>query len=242
MSLMSTATRQIRSQSRLIHTSSQRLGFMEWFQHKKDQEAKEKSLEKAKDIKEVIADAENDKVQLKKLEKIEFIGKIKKEYDGKSIEERLQGFQIEHWLNKKKIQDPAEFEELLKNTYTQLTKIKASSLDHIDLSSLQLRFQFTTQIQAQSGHLLPDSLLSRVSNATDLLQYFNKSIITGAAANYNPHHLNLEKLKEGLNAANVTVLPPVNSKMRKIKFKSLLKKAREEEQAKVESLIEGARA
>ncbi|KAH3683582.1 hypothetical protein WICPIJ_005429 [Wickerhamomyces pijperi] len=231
--------RQTRGQARLIHTSSKRLGFMDWFQHKKDQESKQK-VEKAKDIKEVISDAENNRVELKKIEKIEFIGKIKPDYESKPIEERLQGFKIEHWLNKQKITDSSEFQTLLLQTYTDLTQTPVSSLTEVNLSDLKLRFDYTLAVQSKSGHLIPDFQLSKLSTGAELFQYFERYLKTGEIHNYNPHHLDLSKLE--FTAPNITVQKPVNSKQRKTKFRALLKEARAEEASKVDQLIESARA
>ncbi|KAH3680575.1 hypothetical protein WICMUC_000249 [Wickerhamomyces mucosus] len=239
------------NQLKLIHTTSKNLGFMDWFNYKKEQEQQIKNnnktaVEKPQNINEVISNVENNQIEFKKVEKIEFIGKIKNKIQLIPIDERLNGFKIDHWLNKEKILKLQDFEKLLIDTYNELIDDeKINQLDQINLIDLQLRFNYTLKIQSKSGYLIPDFILTKISTGKDLFDYFkdkkiivNSNEINSISKFQNPLHLNLSNLK--FTAQNISIETSINSKQRKSNFKKLLKLAKFEEQNKIDSLIQQA--
>jgi hypothetical protein len=205
---------------------------MDWFKMKKDQEKKEKP----EDINSVMAKAEEGEIQVTKVDKIEFIGKKSAPVDSRSLSQRLNGFHVKHWLSKDKIVDQNQYNKLILDEYNKLTKKSVTQLEDVDLSNLNTRFQITKQVQAQSGRLIPDYILTKAINGASLSAYFDK-LLHGTPSK---EHLSLEQLQ--ISSENVYLEPAVTSRERKSKFKNLLKEASLAQEQKTEKLIQGVRA
>lgn len=222
---------------RLLHTSSVQYGFMDWFSMKKDQQKKK---EKAEDTSKVIERAEKGEVQVTKVEKIEFIGKKKDPADLRPISERLQGFSIKPWLSKSKVTTADEFKNIILSNYTKFTKKTTDDLSQVDLKNLNLRFDLTKAVQAESGYLIPDYVLTKANDGSVLQQYFEQKILTGDYLITNPEHLDIEDFE--YSSPNISVKMNVTTKERKSKYKKLLKEAKAAQEAKAAELMKGVGA
>lgn len=218
--------------TRRIHTSRAARGFMDWFKMKQQQQKKKP----AETLDSVIAKAEEGEITVTKLDKIEFIGKKGALKDDRPLAERLQGFHVKHWLNKTKMTDVTQFDKLIIDEYNKLTQSCVTQLDQVDLSNLNTRFQVSKQVQAASGYLIPDLVLTRASSGEALHAHFDK-LINGTP---NAHHLSIDDL--AFTSNNVYVQPHVTSRQRKTKFRQLLKEAKLAQEQKTEELIQGVRA
>lgn len=224
-----------RTTVRRLHTSRVSYGFMDWFKMKKAEERKPKP--KAEDINTVMAKAEEGEVTVTKMDKIEFIGKkSKKPQDTRPLAERLNGFHIKHWIAKEKVTDEAQFAKLIIDEYNKLVPNNVASVKDVNLANLNLQFQVTKQVQAKSGYLIPDLVLTRASNGQVLLDHFDK-LMNGTQSKY---HLTLDDIP--VTSENVYIQPSVTSRERKTKFKKLLKEAKKAQDEKTEQLIQGVRA
>ncbi|CCH46009.1 54S ribosomal protein L13, mitochondrial [Wickerhamomyces ciferrii] len=242
----STITKQITRQSsglvRSLHTTRPSLGFMDWFKMKKDQKEVEKKNEiKPRATTEVIKDAEEDKIEVKKVNKIEFIGLKKDPRDELSLGERLNGFHIKHWLNKEKVSSVEKLDEILKNEYQSLKGgKKVKSLDDINLDDLQFRFNYTLKIQEKTGYIIPDYILTKAYSPNILKNYFIKEVFTGRILKKDPEHLSHTELS--YKSDNIYIHTPVSDHKADKKYKKLLKKARKDQLLKSEQLIKEADA
>lgn len=221
--------------TRFIHTTRPSLGFLGWLDFKKEQEKKPASTT------EIMKKAEEDKLEVTKVDKIEFIGKDIDPRELIPVHERLNGFRIQPWLNKKKV-TVENLDQVLIEAYESVTKQKVSKPEEISLEDLQFRFDYTKKLQELSGYIIPDHILTRAINASMLQKFFIESIFTGLYYKKNPDSLSHEELKQkGFTAANIYIESPVSDAEAKKKYKRLLKKAKKQQTLKSEQLIEEAR-
>lgn len=240
MMLGRSITKQTLTHTRSIHTTRPVLGFMDWLDFRKTQKKKEP---KPAPTSEVIKKAEEGEIEVTKVQKIEFIGKDIDPRELLPISERLKGFQITHWLNKEKVNDPAQLDELLIATFQKITGKEVSSPSEIILDDLQLRFDYSVKIQEQTGYIIPDYVLTKASNASVLQEWFTKQVFTGKIFKKVPDSLSTQELKDfGFDSDNIHIHTPVSDGDAKKKYRKLLKKAKKEQAIKTEKLIEEARA
>jgi acyl carrier protein len=243
---------------RLLHTTRPAPGFMDWFSLKKSEEKKkqQKAVEKPKDINEVIADAEQGKIDLKKVEKIEFIGVKHRKGAAKGkfnlqTEEQIQskidelGFKV--WLNDKKVSNLEELKSIVVQSYNEVTNgssaVENFKFDEVKLDDLQFRFDLTLKIQEKTGFIIPDKTLSDISNLQELISFFDYTILgnkTYLQKILEKNTLDVADLK--FESPNISIQTPVNSKQRKATYDELLSVAKKSQEYKAKKLIDESRA
>lgn len=230
-------TRRTLTSARAIHTTRPSLGFMDWLSFKKEEKVKQESTQ------DVIKKVEEDKVEVTKVDKIEFIGVDADPRDSMTLGERLKGFHIQHWLNKDKVSSLEALDNILITSFNELTNKQVSDLSEIVLDDLQLRFEYTTKVQSLTGYIIPDFILTKASSADVLQKYFINQVFSGKILKKDPESLSHKELQNaGFTSSNVYVHTPVSNTAAKKKYKSLLKKAKKEQELRSEKLIEEARS
>lgn len=240
---------------RLLHTSRPVNGFMDWFSLKKSEEKKknQQPIEKPKDINEVIKNAEEGKVELKRLEDVEFIGvkyrkgqaknqfKLKTEED---INNKIKELNYDNWLNDKKISTLKELESVVIESYNEATNSKLSSInfEEINLDDLDLRFNLTLKIQEKSGFIIPDKILSEVTNLKELIKIIDFKILGNKTYLQKIlEHKTLDINDLEFKSPNISIQAPVNSKQRKQTYNELLATAKKAQDYKAKKLIDESR-
>ncbi|CAM9019350.1 unnamed protein product [Wickerhamomyces anomalus] len=212
-------------------------GIMDWFDYKKEQKIKQEST------KDIIKKVEDDKLEVKKVDKIEFIGVDLDPRDSMTLGERLKGFHIEHWLTKQKISNVESLDEILISTYKSLTNEEISQVSEIKLDDLKLRFDYTLKIQELTGYIIPDYILTKSFNGVILQKFFINEVFSGKIFKKDAESLSHKELQQmDFKSDNIYIHTPVSNTSAKKKYKSLLKRAKKDQELKSEKLIEEARA
>lgn len=209
------------SSARSIHTTSVKSGFMDWFSWKQKED--EKAVEKAEPTKSYIEKLENKSIkpeeELLHLDNIEFIGLKTDPREKLPLEQRLKGFRVKPWLNKTEIKDLEQFKQLLLKKYEKMTGKQVTLISHIDLTDLEFRFKYTTEIQKLAGFIIPDLVLTQSYKGTGLVKFFEEEVLTGRIHKRFPDVKTVDEYE--FTAPNISIKKRVTLRARKLKLQAI---------------------
>ncbi|SCW04462.1 LAFE_0H14070g1_1 [Lachancea fermentati] len=239
--------------TRSLHMTPASNDFMSWFKRKQTKNTKD-VIPTAKDTREVIDEIESGKMTINNVSKLklklaeeDFIGEEPGQVNLKNRLHRLETVPFNKWLSKRQVASLDDLDLIILRAYKDFSKESGViSVTNSSISTpfpdLVSKFFFTKSLQAQTGVLIPDYQLTKLSSPMSFRNYFIEEILSGKQAKYNelePNAIHIDE--ETYSAASVYVVKDVKQKDLKKKLGRILSEVETLERESAKKAIERAK-
>lgn len=237
---------------RSLHTTVVSSEFFSWFKKKKD--AHNQAAVVNKDTREVIKDIEEGKEakptnkERLELKQENFIGEERGKIQKRDHQKLVKSISFNGWLSEAKVATEEELDSIL------IDSLKSSFADgHISsvidpniesvFPDLVTKFKFTKFLQAKTGYIIPDYMLTVLTTPSQFKSYYIKEILSGKLAKYKESEPNaIDLSNRQFTSSNVYVVPEVNVALQKKKFGKIVSEVQLLEAENARRAIEQAKA